>query len=67
MVSVLTWNCAGNVPASTEYDIRDVILTENMDKSDVYIVGLQEMVPLNTKEIMTGKDKQRTAMWQAII
>lgn len=66
-VSVLTWNCAGNGPTSSQFNIEQVIQQEGYEKSDVYIVGLQEMVPLNTKEIVVEKNKQRALLWQEVI
>lgn len=36
-------------------------------RSDVYVIGLQEMVSLNTKEVVAGKDKQRSLLWQEVI
>ena len=35
--------------------------------SDVVIVGLQEMVELNTKNVIKVKDKPRAAAWECII
>lgn len=35
--------------------------------ADIYIVGLQEMVKLGTKEVVIGKDKQRAKLWETII
>lgn len=38
-------------------DIKEVLLERSFPNSDICIVGLQEMVPLNTKEVVVGKDK----------
>lgn len=35
--------------------------------SDIVIIGLQEMVELNTKKVIQGKDKSRAAEWEKII
>jgi len=35
--------------------------------SDIFIIGMQEMVPLNTSQVVKGKDKQRAGVWQQII
>lgn len=34
--------------------------------SDIFIIGLQEMVMLNTNQVIKGKDKERTSAWQRI-
>jgi hypothetical protein len=34
---------------------------------DVYVIGLQEMVKLNTKSVIKGKDKDRVLLWEKII
>lgn len=44
-----------------------MLFEESGIRPDIYIVGLQEMVPLNTKEVVVGKDKQRSLMWQEVI
>jgi len=36
-------------------------------RPDILVIGLQEMVPLNTKEIVAGKDKQLALLWQEVI
>ena len=35
--------------------------------SDIFVIGMQEMVPLNTTQVVKGKDKQRAGAWQQII
>lgn len=39
------------------FDIRDVLYDPNQEMPDIYIVGLQEMVQLNTSQVVVGKDK----------
>lgn len=55
-IGVLTWNCAGNPPPAN-FDIRDVLYDPNQEMADIYVVGLQEMVQLNTSQVVVGKDK----------
>lgn len=67
-VGVVTWNCAGNVPTAN-FDITN-ILTPDKDSHvlpDLYIVGLQEMVKLNAKSVIKGKDVERVMLWEQII
>lgn len=66
--TVLTWNCAGKAPPE-DFDINNQLYTDynNLSKnqmSDIVIVGLQEMVELNTKKVIQGKDKSRAAQWE---
>lgn len=35
--------------------------------SDVYVIGLQEFVPLKTKEAIQGKNKERAGKWRSEI
>lgn len=37
------------------------------DKPDVIVIGLQEIVKLNAKNIMAGKNKTRNELWQQLI
>ena len=66
MISVLTWNCAGNSPPEN-FDMQKVLFNNDFQLSDIYIVGLQEIVPLNTSQVVIGKDKKRTLIWENII
>lgn len=65
--SVLTWNCAGNPPPDnfdiTEQLHQDYVNMSRASMPDILIVGLQEMVELNTKKVIQGKDKPRAALW----
>lgn len=54
---MLTWNCAGNPPPHSNWDITDTIKDQINTNSDIYIVGLQEMVNLKVKEVLKKKDK----------
>jgi synaptojanin len=66
-VQVLTWNCAGNTPSAT-FDISNILLDDSPGiVPDVYIIGLQEMVKLNAKSVIQGKDKERVLLWEQII
>lgn len=64
---MLSWNCGGIGPSSTQFNIDSVIYEDGYEKSDIYIVGLQEMVPLNTKEIVVEKNKQRALLWRDVL
>lgn len=80
-IQILSWNCAGDAPPEPGWDIASVMkeLSEyegadpadkTMDAfidADLYIVGLQEFVKLNTKECYRFKDIKRTALWQEVL
>ena len=66
-ISILTWNCAGNPPPSSDWDISDVIIDERNMYSDIFVVGLQEMVNLKVKEVLQKKDKKRSQLWESLI
>lgn len=34
---------------------------------DIYIIGLQEMVKLNAKSVIQGKDRERVMLWEKIV
>ena len=56
---VFTWNCAGNPPIPS-MDISTYILPKDIqNQPDFYVIGLQEMVELNTSNIIREKDKPR--------
>lgn len=68
-VKVFTWNCAGNAPPSPQFDISHLILPpeESQIVPDIYVIGLQEMVKLNAKSVIKGKDKERVLLWEDIV
>jgi len=64
---VFTWNLAGNIP-SPAFDISNILYPEDPNIiPDFFVVGLQEMVKLNAKSVIQGKDKQRIQVWEQII
>ena len=66
-VQVLTWNCAGNTP-SEKFDISNILMPEEQGLlPDVFIIGLQEMVKLNAKSVIQGKDRDRVMLWETIV
>lgn len=38
-ISVLTWNCAGNLPPE-DYNIFKELINDELRLSDIYIIGL---------------------------
>ncbi|XP_054824980.1 type I inositol polyphosphate 5-phosphatase 2-like isoform X2 [Prosopis cineraria] len=63
-VTVGTWNVAGRVP-SEDLEIDDWLCTD--DPADMYIIGFQEVVPLNAGNVLGAEDNTPIPKWEAII
>uniref|UniRef100_A0A803PN73 Inositol polyphosphate-related phosphatase domain-containing protein n=1 Tax=Cannabis sativa TaxID=3483 RepID=A0A803PN73_CANSA len=63
-VTIGTWNVAGIAP-SGDLDIDDWLSTE--EPSDIYIIGFQEIVPLNAGNVLGAEDNKPIPKWEAII
>ncbi|BAF05986.1 type IV inositol polyphosphate 5-phosphatase 3 [Oryza sativa Japonica Group] len=63
-VCVGTWNVAGRLPPD-DLDIQDWLDME--EPADIYVLGFQEIVPLNAGNIFGAEDNRPVAMWEHII
>ncbi|EOA33689.1 hypothetical protein CARUB_v10019870mg [Capsella rubella] len=63
-VCVGTWNVGGISPPS-DLDIDDWI--EINQPADIYVLGLQEIVPLNAGNILGAEDDRPVAKWEEVI
>uniref|UniRef100_A0A1J3GRN7 Type I inositol 1,4,5-trisphosphate 5-phosphatase 2 n=1 Tax=Noccaea caerulescens TaxID=107243 RepID=A0A1J3GRN7_NOCCA len=63
-VTVATWNVAGKHP-SDDLEIDDWLSTDN--PSDIYIIGFQEVVPLNAGNVFGAEDRGPISKWESII
>ncbi|XP_060962851.1 type IV inositol polyphosphate 5-phosphatase 3 isoform X1 [Cannabis sativa] len=63
-ICVATWNVGGKLPPE-DLDIDEWIGIT--DPADIYVLGLQEIVPLNAGNIFGAEDKRPVAMWENII
>ncbi|CAA7052354.1 unnamed protein product [Microthlaspi erraticum] len=63
-VCVGTWNVGGISPPS-DLDIDDWI--EINHPADIYVLGLQEIVPLNAGNILGAEDNRPVAKWEEVI
>ncbi|WVZ12806.1 hypothetical protein V8G54_017336 [Vigna mungo] len=63
-VTIGTWNVAGRHP-SEDLEIDDWLCTE--DPADIYILGFQEVVPLNAGNVLGAEDNTPIQKWEAII
>ncbi|XP_038687646.1 type I inositol polyphosphate 5-phosphatase 2-like isoform X2 [Tripterygium wilfordii] len=63
-VTIGTWNVAGVLPHE-DLEIDDWLCTE--EPSDMYIIGFQEVVPLNAGNVLGAEDNRPIPKWEAII
>ncbi|GAB4855222.1 hypothetical protein Ancab_023847 [Ancistrocladus abbreviatus] len=63
-VFVATWNVGANPPCS-ELNLDDLLQVH--DESDIYILGFQEIVPLNAGNVLVIEDSEPAARWLALI
>lgn len=63
-VCVGTWNVGGKVP-SDDIDIDDWIGAD--EPADIYVIGIQEIVPLNAGNIFGAEDSRPAQVWEEII
>ncbi|CAM0882421.1 unnamed protein product [Alopecurus aequalis] len=59
-----TWNVAGKVPPQ-DLDIREWL--DMKEPADIYVLGFQEVVPLNAGNIFGAEDNRPVSMWEHII
>ncbi|KAJ4835166.1 hypothetical protein Tsubulata_028761 [Turnera subulata] len=63
-VFVATWNVGGKSPKSN-LNLDDFLQVHN--QSDIYILGFQEIVPLNAGNVLVVEDNEPAAKWLALI
>ncbi|CAL5095989.1 unnamed protein product [Urochloa decumbens] len=63
-VCVGTWNVGGRFPPS-DLDIEEWLDME--EPADIYVIGFQEIVPLNAGNIFGAEDSRPVAVWEHII
>ncbi|XP_020255406.1 type I inositol polyphosphate 5-phosphatase 10 isoform X2 [Asparagus officinalis] len=59
-----TWNVGGN-PPRFGLNLNDFLPVD--DQSDIYVLGFQEIVPLNAGNVLVLEDNQPAAKWLALI
>ena len=65
-VHICTWNLAGNRPPEGQ-DLSDWLIDEECPFPEMVVVGLQEMVKLNTKNVFAGSNQPLVDAWQKLI
>uniref|UniRef100_A0ACD5W762 Uncharacterized protein n=3 Tax=Avena sativa TaxID=4498 RepID=A0ACD5W762_AVESA len=63
-VFAATWNVAGKTP-DMELNLNDFLPSD--DHSDIYVLGFQEVVPLNAGNVLVIEDNEPAARWLALI
>ncbi|KAJ7952646.1 putative Type I inositol polyphosphate 5-phosphatase [Quillaja saponaria] len=63
-VTVGTWNVAGRLPTE-DLQIDDWLCSK--EPADIYILGFQEVVPLNAGNVLGAEDNTPVRKWEAII
>ncbi|OWM88297.1 hypothetical protein CDL15_Pgr003709 [Punica granatum] len=63
-VTIGTWNVAGRLP-NENLEIDDWLCTK--EPADIYIIGFQEVVPLNAGNVLGAEDSRPIPKWEAII
>ncbi|KAF0889080.1 hypothetical protein E2562_021133 [Oryza meyeriana var. granulata] len=59
-----TWNVAGQTP-DMELNLNDLLPSD--DNLDIYVLGFQEVVPLNAGNVLVIEDNKPAARWLALI
>ncbi|CAI9763939.1 unnamed protein product [Fraxinus pennsylvanica] len=63
-ICAATWNVGGRVP-SDDLDLDDWL--DINDPADLYVIGLQEIIPLNAGNIFGTEDSRPVSKWENII
>uniref|UniRef100_A0A0D9WJ31 Inositol polyphosphate-related phosphatase domain-containing protein n=1 Tax=Leersia perrieri TaxID=77586 RepID=A0A0D9WJ31_9ORYZ len=63
-ICVGTWNVGGKFPPN-DLDIQEWLDKE--EQADIYVLGFQEIVPLNAGNIFGPEDNRPVAVWEHII
>uniref|UniRef100_A0A7N0T8M5 Inositol polyphosphate-related phosphatase domain-containing protein n=2 Tax=Kalanchoe fedtschenkoi TaxID=63787 RepID=A0A7N0T8M5_KALFE len=63
-IFVATWNVGGKTP-TTGLNLEDFLLAEG--SSDIYVLGFQEIVPLNAGNVLVVEDTEAAAKWLALM
>ncbi|GAV65404.1 Exo_endo_phos domain-containing protein, partial [Cephalotus follicularis] len=63
-LTIGTWNVAGRSP-NEDLEIDDWLCTK--DPADIYILGFQEVVPLNAGNVLGSEDNRPILKWEALI
>uniref|UniRef100_A0ACD5ZYD3 Uncharacterized protein n=1 Tax=Avena sativa TaxID=4498 RepID=A0ACD5ZYD3_AVESA len=57
-----TWNVGGVAPPD-DLDLEDWLDTKTCNRYDIYVLGFQEMVPLNARNVLGPKNSSISSRW----
>ncbi|XP_024360750.1 type I inositol polyphosphate 5-phosphatase 10 isoform X2 [Physcomitrium patens] len=63
-IAVGTWNVGGLLPPE---DINLDGFLDSSDPADIYVLGFQEIVPLNSNNVLCVEDDHPTVVWDGLI
>ncbi|RWR79689.1 type I inositol polyphosphate 5-phosphatase 10 isoform X1 [Cinnamomum micranthum f. kanehirae] len=63
-IFVATWNVGGKAP-DNGLNLDDFLRVE--DQSDIYVIGFQEIVPLNAGNVLVIEDNEPAVKWLSLI
>lgn len=63
-VFVATWN-VGGIPPNNDLNLDDFLQVR--EESDIYVLGFQEIVPLNAGNVLVLEDNEPAAKWLVLI
>nr|AIZ68186.1 type I inositol 1,4,5-trisphosphate 5-phosphatase 1-like isoform X4 [Albuca bracteata] len=63
-ICVGTWNVGGKLP-SDDLDIEEWL--DMQEPADIYVLGMQEIVPLNAGNIFGAEDNRPVPQWECLI
>ncbi|XP_051123713.1 type IV inositol polyphosphate 5-phosphatase 3-like isoform X2 [Andrographis paniculata] len=63
-ICAATWNVGGRVPPE-DLDLNGWLDID--DPADIYVIGLQEIIPLNAGNIFGAEDSGPVSIWESII
>ncbi|EPS63921.1 inositol-1,4,5-triphosphate-5-phosphatase, partial [Genlisea aurea] len=64
-VTIGTWNVAGRTPGEDSVQIEDWLCIQQ--PADMYVIGFQEVVPLNAGNVLGAENRHPISRWEAII
>uniref|UniRef100_A0A7N0U465 Inositol polyphosphate-related phosphatase domain-containing protein n=1 Tax=Kalanchoe fedtschenkoi TaxID=63787 RepID=A0A7N0U465_KALFE len=65
-IFVATWN-VGGIPPHNSLNLDEFLQVEDQPEADMYVLGFQEIVPLNAGNVLVVEDHEPAAKWLALI
>ncbi|CAM8917109.1 hypothetical protein QQ045_031347 [Rhodiola kirilowii] len=65
-IFVATWN-VGGIPPNNGLNLDEFLQVEDQPEADMYVLGFQEIVPLNAGNVLVVEDYEPAAKWLSLI